>query len=124
VSASDLAAVVVTVVSVVAVTVVVAALVAVARALREVRAAAEELRAQAGPAVDELRSTVRRANGELDRLDRVTGRAEVVAGTAGAASELVDRTVTDPARRAAAVGHGIRSGVGRFRDRRGRQAAG
>ena len=124
VSASELVAVVVTIVSIVAVTVIVAVLVAVGRAMREVRRAAEELRAQAGPAVDELRSVVRRTNGELDRVDRLMGRAEIVADTAGAASELVDRTVAEPARRVAAVGHGIRSGVGRFRDRRGGEAAG
>ena len=73
-SATDLAAVIVTIVCLAVVVVLVLAVQALVRTLRELRRTVDELRANTLPMVDDLHSTVNRASDELDRVDGVIDR--------------------------------------------------
>ena len=78
-SAVDLAAVIVTIVCLVVVGALVLAVQALVRTLRELRTTVDELRGATLPMVDDLHTTVARAGGELERVDKVIGRAERIA---------------------------------------------
>ena len=90
-SATDLAAVIVTIVCLAVVVVLVLAVQALVRTLRELRRTVDELRANTLPMVDDLHSTVNRASDELDRVDGVIDRAERATATADVASRLAYR---------------------------------
>jgi hypothetical protein len=98
VSASDLAAVIVATASVVAVVLLAVGVVALLRTLRALREVAHLLRTETVPVLDDLRSTVDAANGEIERLDRLVTMANPVikgvafaSGTAKAARRLRGR---------------------------------
>ena len=104
------------------------------RAARDLRAAAADFRADAEPALEELRAAVRWADFELDRVDAILSGAEKVTGRVDAASDLAYRTFTNPVVKALAVGTGTKRAVQRLkgdppprrrdrRDRRDRKAS-
>ncbi|MBT5140301.1 MAG: DUF948 domain-containing protein [Acidimicrobiaceae bacterium] len=95
-SAVDLAAVIVTIVCLVAVAVLVIAIQALVRTLRELRITVDELRSNTLPMVDDLRTTVNKANEELDRVDDVIGRAERITATVDVASRLTYKAMAPP----------------------------
>jgi hypothetical protein len=85
------------------------------RAARELRAAAADFRADAEPALQELRAAVRSADFELDRVDAILSGAEKVTGRVDAASDLAYRTFTNPVVKALAVGTGTKRAVQRLK---------
>lgn len=85
------------------------------RAARDLRAAAADFRADAEPALEELRAAVRAADFELDRVDAILSGAEKVTGRVDAASDLAYRTFTNPVVKALAVGTGTRRVVQRLK---------
>ena len=85
------------------------------RAARDLRAAAADFRADAEPALEELRAAVRAADFELDRVDAILSGAEKVTGRVDAASDLAYRTFTNPIVKALAVGTGTRRAVQRLK---------
>ena len=95
-SAADLAAVIVTIVCLVVVAVLVIAIQALIRTLRELRGAVDELRSSTLPMVDDLHTTVNKANDELDRVDDVIGRAERITATVDVASRLTYKAMSPP----------------------------
>lgn len=95
-TASDLAAIVVTVVCLAVVVVLVVAIQALVRTLRDLRATVEELRATTLPVVGDLHSAVERAGDELDRVDGVIERAERITTTVDVASRLGYRAFAPP----------------------------
>ena len=95
-SAADLAAVIVTIVCLVVVAVLVLAIQALVRTLRELRITVDELRSNTLPMVDDLHTTVNKANEELDRVDDVIGRAERITATVDVASRLTYKAMAPP----------------------------
>lgn len=95
-SATDLAAIIVTVVCLAVVAVLVVAIQALVRTLRELRLTVDELRSQTLPMVGDLQTTVARAGDELDRVDGVIGRAERITATVDVASRLGYRAFAPP----------------------------
>ncbi|HEY4376465.1 MAG TPA: hypothetical protein VGM93_04880, partial [Acidimicrobiales bacterium] len=95
-SASDLAAVVVTGCSVVAVVAVLFALQRTLSTLRQVRRALDDLTEHSGPLVDDLAATIDTANVELARMERLVGSAESISATVDATSKLAYRALSAP----------------------------
>lgn len=95
-SATDLAAIVVTIVCLAVVVVLVLAVQAMVRTLRELRETVDELRSSTLPMVGDLHSTVTRASDELDRVDGVIDRAERITATVDVASRLGYRAFAPP----------------------------
>ena len=85
------------------------------RAVHDLRGAAADFRADAEPALEELRAAVRAADFELDRVDAILSGAEKVTGRVDAASDLAYRTFTNPVVKALAVGTGTRRAVQRLK---------
>jgi predicted PurR-regulated permease PerM len=117
-SAGDVAAVVVAVLTTVAFVLLVLTLVSLHRAVRDLRQVLRQLRDEAVPAAQELRATVRQANAELDRVDDLLGSAETVAGTVESASDLTYRAMSRPLIRMMSLGTGLGEGVRGYRRRR------
>jgi len=115
VSGADWAAVVGVQICLVALVVLVVVVVRLDRAARDLRCAAADFRAEAGPALDELRAVVQAADFELDRVDAIVTGAEKVTGRVDAASDLAYRTFTSPVVKALAVGTGTRRAVQRLK---------
>lgn len=105
-SASDLAAVLVSVGVAVAVAVLVWAVASLARAARQLRAAAARLDAEAAALVAELRVVVADTDAEVDRLDALLSSAESITGTVDAASKLAYRAVANPVIKTMALASG------------------
>ena len=118
VSAVDLAAVVVTVVCLAAVAVLTVAVVSLVRTMRELRDVVDDLRDSALPMVDDLRTTVTKADAELHRVDRVIGRAERIAATADHASRLTYRAFAPPLIKGLSLVSGAGQAGRRLRERR------
>ena len=114
-SGTDWAAVVGVQICLVALVVLVVVIVRLDRAARDLRSAAADFRAEAGPALDELRAVVQAADFELDRVDAIVTGAEKVTGRVDAASDLAYRTFTSPVVKALAVGTGTRRAVQRLK---------
>ncbi len=98
----------------VALVVLVVAIVRLDRAASALRAAAADFRAEAEPALEELRAAVRSADFELDRIDAIVSGAERVTDRVDAASDLAYRTFTSPVVKALAVGTGTKRAVQRL----------
>ena len=101
--------------AVVVLTVAVASLV---RTMRELRDVVDDLRDSALPMVDDLRTTVTKADAELHRVDRVIGRAERIAATADHASRLTYRAFAPPLIKGLSLVSGAGQAGRRLRDRR------
>jgi hypothetical protein len=113
-SGSEWAAVFAAQVCLVLLVVLVVMIVRLDRAARELRGVAADFRAEAEPALEELRSAVRAADFELDRVDAIVSGAERVGGRVDAASDLAYRTFTNPVVKALAVGTGTKRAVQRL----------
>jgi uncharacterized protein YoxC len=118
-TATDLAAIVVTISSVVAAVVLVFGLVAVNRTLKELRLAVEELRSETGPVIAELRDTVQAANYELNRVDDLLGTAETIGSTVDSATRVAHLAFSAPVIKSLAVASGTGRAARSFRRRRG-----
>lgn len=114
-SGSEWAAIIAAQVCLVLLVVLVVVIVRLDRAARDLRTAAEDFRAEALPALDELRNVMRSADYELDRVDAIVTGAERVSGRVDAASDLAYRTFTSPVVKALAVGTGTRRAVQRLK---------
>ena len=101
--------------AVVVLTVAVASLV---RTMRELRDVVDDLRDSALPMVDDLRTTVTKADAELHRVDRVIGRAERIAATADHASRLTYRAFAPPLIKGLSLVSGAGRAGRRLRERR------
>jgi hypothetical protein len=123
VSASDLAAVIVASASVVAVVLLAVGVVALLRTLRALREVAHLLRTETAPVLDDLRSTVDAANGEIERLDRLVTTAESVTGTVDSASRLAYIAMANPVIKGVAFASGTAKAARRLRGRRGHNGA-
>lgn len=111
------AAVIVAVVGVGGLALAAVATAALVRTLREVRDAVELLRAEALPAVSELRAVIRRTDTELGHLEEVLESASSVAGTVDATSRLVYLAVSNPVIKGAALAAGSARAIRRLRGR-------
>ncbi|MCY4068001.1 MAG: hypothetical protein OXE79_02675 [Acidimicrobiaceae bacterium] len=120
-SAIDLAAVIVSVVCLATVAVLAVAVVSLVRTMRDLRAVVDDLRDSALPMVDDLHSTVKAADAELHRVDRVIGRAERIAATADHASRLTYRAFAPPLIKGLSLMSGAGQAGRRLRDRRRRR---
>jgi hypothetical protein len=85
------------------------------RAAQDLRRASADFRAEAEPALAELRAVVRAADFELDRVDAIVTGAERVGDRVDSASDLAYRTFTNPVVKALAVGTGTRRAVQRLK---------
>ena len=117
-TAVDLAAVIVTLVCLATVVVLTMAVVSLVRTMRELRDVVDDLRDSALPMVDDLRSTVTKADAELHRVDRVIGRAERIAATADHASRLTYRAFAPPLIKGLSMVSGAGQAGRRLRERR------
>jgi hypothetical protein len=118
-TATELAAVVVTISSVVAVVLLALGLLAIRRSLRDLRLAVEELRTETAPVVAEMSETVRAAGYELDRVDNLLGAAESIGGTVDSASRLAYLAFSNPVIKGLALASGTGRAARSFRRRRG-----
>ena len=117
-SAVDLAAVIVAVVCLATVAVLTVAVVSLVRTMRELQTVVEDLRASALPMVDDLHTTVAKADAELHRVDRVIGRAERIAVTVDHASRLTHRAFAPPLIKGLSLVSGAGQAGRRLRHRR------
>ncbi|MFM7616118.1 MAG: DUF948 domain-containing protein [Actinomycetes bacterium] len=97
------------------------ALVQVVATLRSLRRTVDALRAETVGMIDEMRSAVRDASFEVDRVDALLTTAESVGENLDSASRMVRRTVQNPVVKVMAFGTGTRRAVARMRkgERRG-----
>lgn len=116
-SATDLAAVIVAIASVVAVVLLAVALVALVRTLKALREVATLMRTETVPVLDDLRETVRSANYELKRFDRLVTTAESVTGTVDSASRLAYLAMANPVIKGVAFASGTAKAARRLRRR-------
>lgn len=105
-TATELAALIVAIASVVAVVLLGVGLVSIARTLKDVRRAVEMLNTETLPVVVELGDTVRGTNAELERVDRLLGRAESISGTVDSASRLAYLAFSNPVIKVLALASG------------------
>lgn len=91
------------------------ALASVTRTLRELRTTVEQLRAESLAVAGEMRTALRDAEGEVDRVDALLTAAETVGDRVDTASRIVSRTVTNPVVKVLALGTGTRHAVRRIR---------
>ena len=117
-SATELAAVVVTIASVVAAVVLVFGLIAVHRALKDLRGAVEELRTETASVVAEMRDTVHAANYELNRVDDLLGTAESIGGAVDSATRVAQVAFSTPVIKSLALASGTGKAARSFRRRR------
>ncbi len=122
-SATDLAAVVVTVVCLAVIVVLVIAVQALVRTIRDLRTTVDDLRGATLPLVDDLHTTVRRAGDELERVDGIIDRAERISTTVDVASRLTYRAMAPPIIKTISLVAGAGRATRRLRSgRRGRSA--
>ncbi|MBM3675768.1 MAG: hypothetical protein FJW88_12650 [Actinobacteria bacterium] len=97
------------------------ALGSVTATLRELRVTVEALREESTALAAGMRSALRDAEGEVDRVDALLTTAESVGGRIDTASRIVSKTVTNPVVKVLALGTGTKKAVARMRagDQRG-----
>ena len=106
-SAGEWAAVVVSVAVAILVTGLLFALVSLTRTLSQLRQAVDQFTRESVPLVTDLRTTVQRADAELERVDALLKTAESVSGTVDAASRLAYLTFSNPVVKALAFSTGV-----------------
>ena len=117
-TAGDLAAVVVTVVSIVAIVAFVLAVTALRSALIDLRATIDDLRELTVPAVEEMRETLGKANVEIDRVDNLLDTAASITARVDSASRMTHRAMSTPVIKVMALGAGTKRAARRLkRDR-------
>jgi hypothetical protein len=115
VSASDLAAVVVSIVCLVLVAVVAVVLVELRVVLRELRRTLERVETSLVPAAADAADAARHTGRDVARIERLLDRSDLAVGRADAASKLAAAAVSKPVIRAMAVGAGTSEAVRRLR---------
>jgi uncharacterized protein YoxC len=115
VNATELAALIVAIASVVGVVLLGLALSSITKTLRAVRETTEILRTETVPAMEELASTARTANLELQRVDTLIDSAESISGTVDSASRLAYLAFSNPVIKAVAFGAGTSHALRRLR---------
>jgi hypothetical protein len=120
-TATELAALIVAIASVVGVALLALALVSITKTLRAVQEAVDTFRDQTVPAMEELASTARAANAELERVDILIDSAESISGTVDSASRLAYLAFSNPLIKAMALGAGTSRAYRRFRRADGRE---
>ena len=115
VTASEVAAIIVSIAVVVFVVGLLFAIASLIRALGQLRETLEQVRTQALPLVSDLRATVGQANAELTRVDTVLGSAENISKTLDQASRLAYLFLANPAVKAIAFGAGTARAARRLR---------
>lgn len=108
--ATDLAALVVCIVSLVAIAGLTIAAGAIVRTMRELRGLLETLQSETLPLVSELRNTVDQAEVDLARVEGILSSAERISHTVDAASQLTYRAISPPIIRTMSLMAGLRSG--------------
>ncbi len=96
------------------------ALMSVVSTLQALRRTVDELRVETTRIVAEMRSALRDAENEVDRVDALLTAAESVGGRIDMASKLVSKTVTNPVVKVMALGTGTKKAVARLRSSEGR----
>jgi uncharacterized protein YoxC len=87
-------------------------LVKLARVLTEAARMVSELGDQAGPLLEDMTSTVARANEQLGRVDLITKSVGSVTQNAAAVTTTVTSIVGGPLVKAAAFSYGVRKAMG------------
>lgn len=90
-------------------------LVTLARRLRDLQVCLDELGDQSAQLVSELRSSVRHAAAEVDRVDRLVTAAEGLEERVDGATRLARRTIQSPVVKAMALGAGVSRASERLR---------
>lgn len=114
-TAGDLAAVIVSFVSIATVVALVLVVQHMQRTVRRLSDTVEQLRAEAMPVIEELQSSVRRTNDDLDRVDDLIGSAEAITTTVEGASRLAYLTVSKPVIKTMALAAGTQRAARRLR---------
>ncbi|WP_018657995.1 DUF948 domain-containing protein [Actinomadura flavalba] len=83
-----------------------------ARLLREAGEVVAEIGEQAGPLLDDMNRTVRRANEQLGRTDVITKQAASVTQNVSAVTTVMTSVVGGPLVKAAAFSYGVRKAIG------------
>jgi hypothetical protein len=112
-SAADLAIVLVSLAAIAALVVLVAAVQALVRTTAELRGTVERLEHEALPLVAELRTTVRRAGAEVDKVDDLLEVASAIQHTVEGASRLTFVAFSHPLIRIVALFRGTARGLRR-----------
>jgi hypothetical protein len=120
-SATDLAIVLAAGVTIAAFVVLLTTLQSLLRTVRELRVMVERVEHEALPLVGELRSTVRRAGAEVDRVDDLLDTASAIQHTVDNASRLTYVALSNPLIKVIAFFRGLARGVGRAFGRGGRR---
>jgi hypothetical protein len=115
VTAADLAAVVVSVLSLAAVAVLTWFAVVLARTVAELRDTVASVRAEAVGLVEEARAAVARADGEIERVDEILDAAEAISSRVDGASRVAYLALSKPVIKTAAVATGAQRAARRFR---------
>lgn len=118
-SASELAAVIVAICSVAAVVLLAVALVSLTRTLKALREVANLMRSETVPVLNDMRDTVKAANYELHRFDRLVNTAESVTGTVDSASRLAYLAMANPVIKGVAFASGTAKAARRLRKKEG-----
>jgi predicted PurR-regulated permease PerM len=92
------------------------ALGSILKTMRSLTATLESLRTDTEELVGEMRTEVRRAGFQVDRIDSLLGAAESVEHTLDSASRLAFKTVSSPVVKAMAFGTGTKKAVQRMRN--------
>lgn len=123
-TAGDLAVVLVVLLAFGAFVVVVLATQALVGSLRELRRSLEALQRETLPLLDELRSTVREAGAEVERVDRLLDAAESISSTVDSATRLSYLAFRAPLVRFVAFLKGVGRFIARLFGRRSRSSGG
>jgi predicted PurR-regulated permease PerM len=114
-SGEDVTAIVVSVVGGILLIGALLAIASLMRTLRSLRAAVEQLQRDTIPLVANLQTTVRRANEDLERVDRVLESVESISVTVDSASRLAYLTFSNPVVKGLAFASGTARAVRRMR---------
>ena len=117
-SGSDVAALIASVALAVLVTALLISLAALNRTLRAMREAIQDVHRKTMPVLDDLHTTVKQANGELDRVDEILETAQSVSQTVDSASRLAYTAFSNPIVKAAAFGAGFTKAAKKFRGKK------
>ncbi|MEI7591788.1 MAG: hypothetical protein WCK41_01055 [Actinomycetes bacterium] len=110
-TASDLAAMVITLVMIVAIIALALLVQSLLRAIRDAQATLEQVRSEAMPLMAELRATVRQAGLEVERVDDLLDAAESISATVDSATRLGYLAFRAPVIRVVAFGRGVGRGT-------------
>lgn len=114
-TASEIAAIVVSVAVVIIAIGLLWALSALVKTLQELRLTAEHLRTEAVPLLGDLRVSISQANQELTRVDGLLETAESISGTVDSASKLAYLFLANPVVKVLAAGAGTARAARRLR---------